>query len=411
MNRALEHLAALSVILFFIPFRISIAGSHLYLADIIGLIAIGLLGIIALRGQLYQSTLFASGFIFLFIFYIFLSGLINQAPFPLITTEVLQWLSVISFVGLLHQIGYLSRIHFLCLISLYAFCAALYTAIWHLLYSEYPDFKQLENTKYLFGFSCAFLYLMRKHIRFSWFFLTIAIVMLILSQERKALLSFIIMIIVDKVFCHHSSNKINLPAFTFLGFGFFSLIIFLYWIDFSYLLDSLQMSSFDLFFADQFQTQWDSNLWRKLLIANGFSLFLEHPIFGVGAKMLPEFIAPYFHHQELVNYTHNFMLDVAIEYGLVGVSILLGGALLATKARFKQRKQNPIAFLFAVYILTMVFFVAVNSTVMLMFILPFFINIKLDTNKEDDFGSKDKNQEKITSFRVFSSNNPSYSGE
>lgn len=73
------------------------------------------------------------------------------------------------------------------------------------------------------------------------------------------------------------------------------------------------------------------------------------------------------------------MLDVGIEYGTVGLLILIGGFLLGTRRLYQQRFQNPVAFLLSVYILAMVLFVAVNSTIMLMFLLPFFVNTRVET--------------------------------
>lgn len=392
MNRSLEHIAALAVILFFVPFRIKLSGIELYLGDVIGLIAIVLLFLITMRIQLFSSTLHASNFILVFIVYIFLCAVINDAPLSLALIEMLQWLSIAAFLGVLHQAGYLSSLHFLSLLALYALSGAFLTAIWHLFQPQFTDFKQLENTKYLFGFSCTLLYLMRKQIRFSQILLIVAVAMLILSQERKALLSLIIMIIVDLLFCHQKSekpatNNHSLLIMLFLG-GAVVMASLIYWLNPSTFMDRFQISSFDLVFADQTQTQWNSDLWRRLLIVNGVNLFMEHPFWGVGPKMLPEFIAPYFQSQELINYTHNFILDVAVEYGLIGITILLGGFLLATRRLFQQRIQNPISFLLAVYILAMMLFVAVNSTVMLMFLMPFYINVN---NKHkptlSDFGS------------------------
>lgn len=379
MSKSLEHLAALSVILFFIPFRMHFGGIELYLADVIGLVSIGFLALIAAQGKLQRSTLKASGFILLFISYIFLSGMINDAPLKEIFIEMLQWLSIVAFLGILHQTRFLASTHFLSLIALYAFLGALFTALWHLMQPDLPDFKQLENTKYLFGFSCALLYLMRKHIRFSTLFLILAVIILLMSHERKALLAFVVMIFADFFLCQpknkHSALNIHLLTTAVFGAIFISILAFIYWLDVSTLLETFEVTAFDLVFADQFQTQWNSDLWRKLLISNGLSLFLEHPVFGVGPKMLPHFLAPYFQNIELVNYTHNFILDIAIEYGLIGVTLLLGGFLFAMKTCFKQRIQNPVSFLLAVYIFVMVFFVAVNSTIMLMFLLPFFIDL------------------------------------
>ncbi|MCV5920100.1 O-antigen ligase family protein, partial [Escherichia coli] len=77
--------------------------------------------------------------------------------------------------------------------------------------------------------------------------------------------------------------------------------------------------------ANQSEARWVSNLHRKLLLANGLDILFQHPVLGVGAKMLPNFMISYFNYDELAIYTHNFVLDTAIEYGLLGIGLLFGG--------------------------------------------------------------------------------------
>ncbi|USH02746.1 O-antigen ligase family protein [Grimontia kaedaensis] len=381
MTKPLEHFAALAVVLFFVPTKISVAGISLYLADFLGIASIGFLGIIAIRGLLLQSTVKASGFIFVFFIYIMLTGLINSVPPKLVIIEMIQWLSVAAFLGVLHQARLLASPRFLGLVAVYTFIGALYTAGWHLMHPAFNDFKQLGNTKYFFGFTCALLYTLRNQIRFGHVLFAAAAVMLLMSGERKALLGIAALIACDVLFCRevtHPRSRQTAFALGTLGLVGGLLVLFSVWymVGTHAILDKLEFTQFDILFADQHEARWDSELWRKLLLANGFSLFLEYPIFGVGPKMLPVYIANYFQNQELAIYTHNFALDVAIEYGFVGLSILIGGFLLGLRHLFRQRFINPVSFLLAVYILAMVLFVAVNSTIMLMFLFPFFINTR-----------------------------------
>ncbi|AUW37813.1 O-antigen ligase domain-containing protein [Grimontia hollisae] len=382
MIKPLEHAAALAVVLFFVPMKVTVAGISLYLADLVGIMALGFLGLTACRGQLLQSTVRASGFILVFVAYIALAGVVSNVPVKLVLIEMVQWLSVAAFLGVLHQAGLLASPRFLTLVTVYTFLGALYTAGWHLMYSTVRDFKQLENTKYFFGFTCALLYILRRQIRFGHLMLAIAMVMLLMSGERKALMGVAALVICDFLFCReisHPRSQQTAVALGILGLlgGGLALVSGWYLAGTDALLDTFEFTQFDILFADQQEARWDSELWRKLLLANGFSLFLEYPVFGVGPKMLPMYIANYFQNQELAIYTHNFVLDVAIEYGLVGLAILIGGFLLGLRRLFRQRFVNPVAFLLAVYILAMVLFVAVNSTIMLMFLFPFFVNTRV----------------------------------
>ncbi|WP_407331541.1 O-antigen ligase family protein [Enterovibrio sp. 27052020O] len=383
MARPLEHLAALAVILFFVPLKVDVSGMSLYLADLQSIAALGVLGIALFRGQLKQTTIKGIGFVLVFVIYILLVGILNDVPFKLVLTEMVQWLSVAAFLGFLHQAGLLASPRFLSTVTLYAFAGAIYTAAWHIMQPGFSDFKQLANTKYLFGFCCVMLYLMRDHIRFSHVLLGIALILLVMSGERKALLGVIVMVACDYAFCRKVGDRRTQDTFNILGFMvLFGAIIAAfstgYLIGLPAMLDHLEFTQFDILFADQEQARWDSEVWRKLLLANGFSLFLEHPIFGVGPKMLPEYMVDYFYNQELAIYTHNFALDVAIEYGAVGLTILIGGFVLSMRQLFRQRMQNPVAFLLAAYIFAMVLFVAFNTTIMFMFLFPFFVNTRIE---------------------------------
>ncbi len=86
-----------------------------------------------------------------------------------------------------------------------------------------------------------------------------------------------------------------------------------------------------------------------LLLANGFSLFMDHFYFGVGPKMLLSYIAPYFvGNEELIVYTHNMLLDIAVEYGIIGVALLFfwGGGARA----FGKSIQNETAEFYSVFV-------------------------------------------------------------
>ncbi|MEF1303467.1 O-antigen ligase family protein, partial [Vibrio owensii] len=118
------------------------------------------------------------------------------------------------------------------------------------------------------------------------------------------------------------------------------------------------------------------NLHRKLLLANGLDILLQHPILGVGAKMLPNYMINYFNYDELAIYTHNFILDTSIEYGLLGIALLFGGYFLFMKFCFNTLKDNRKRLLLSIDALIMVFFVAVNTTIILILLLPVMMSKK-----------------------------------
>ncbi|MGU3847045.1 O-antigen ligase family protein, partial [Vibrio diabolicus] len=66
------------------------------------------------------------------------------------------------------------------------------------------------------------------------------------------------------------------------------------YVGFETLADTLEITQEDVLFANQSEARWVSNLHRKLLLANGLDILLQHPVLGVGAKMLPNFMISYF---------------------------------------------------------------------------------------------------------------------
>ncbi len=83
----------------------------------------------------------------------------------------------------------------------------------------------------------------------------------------------------------------------------------------------------------------------------------------------------YFNYDELAIYTHNFVLDTAIEYGLLGIAFLFGGYFLFIKFCFRSIDDNRKVFTRGLRLI-MVFFVAVNTTIILILLLPVMISRK-----------------------------------
>lgn len=164
-----------------------------------------------------------------------------------------------------------------------------------------------------------------------------------------------------------------------LSFIVFTAVTTTLYVGFETLADTLEITQEDVLFANQSEARWVSNLHRKLLLANGLDILLQHPVLGVGAKMLPNFMISYFNYDELAIYTHNFVLDTAIEYGLLGIGLLFGGYFLFIRFCFRSLNENRKSLLLAIYALIMVFFVAVNTTIILILLLPVMISMSNDS--------------------------------
>lgn len=76
-----------------------------------------------------------------------------------------------------------------------------------------------------------------------------------------------------------------------------------------------------------------STLQRFQAFAVALSLFVQHPLFGIGTAGFSEHL--------LLRYPHNIILEAACEYGLVGLSLLVGlFAALAIKMRQLSRRLS-----------------------------------------------------------------------
>lgn len=321
------------------------------------------------------------GFVLLFTGYVFINGLLNRVPLMPLITETVQWVAILSLLGLLFAYGAFEDERVMVYFSYILFVICCLVAAWHFAQGYQSGFKLLGVSKYGFGLLCSLLYLYRDKIRAFHILMLIALVLLVLSQERKALLGFCLLFLLDQLFIKSLMRKTVSETYTWtilltLSFAVLAAVSITAYVGFDTLADQLEFTQEDILFANQSEARWVSNLHRKLLLANGFDILQQHPILGVGAKMLPSFMVNYFNYQELAIYTHNFVLDTAIEYGLLGIALLFGGYFFFIKFCFYSLNENRKSLLLAAYALIMVCFVAVNTTIILILLLPVMLSIK-----------------------------------
>ncbi|YCO01640.1 O-antigen ligase family protein [Vibrio sp. VNB-15] len=374
-------LAAITLALFFVPIKVRLSGIALAPSDIASLLSLGFAALVALEGKTHKLFHPCIGFLLLFTSYVFVNGMLNRVPiFPLIT-ETIQWVAILSLLGLLYAYGVFDdeRVMVYLAYCLLVICSLV--AAWHFAQGYHSGFKLLGVSKYAFGVLCSLLYLYRARIRAFPIIMLFAFALLVLSQERKALLGFCLLVFIDQLFIKRLIRQTLSETYTWTVLLASTLIVLtaistaLYF-GFDQLADKLEITQEDILFANQSEARWVSNLHRKLLLANGLDILLQHPILGVGAKMLPNYMINYFNYDELAIYTHNFILDTSIEYGLLGIALLFGGYFLFMKFCFNTLKGNRKSLLLSIYALIMVFFVAVNTTIILILLLPVMISKK-----------------------------------
>ncbi len=377
----------MTLALFFVPVKIEVGGISLAPSDIASLLSLSLSALIILESKTHKLLHPYIGFVLLFIGYVFINGVLNDVPFLLLIAESIQWVAIVSLLGVLYAYGAFNNDRIMVYFTYVLFVVCALVVAWHLALAYQngskllSGFKLLGVSKYAFGLLCSLLYLYREKIRLFPFLMIIACILLVLSMERKALLGFCLLVLMDQIYIKHQLKQTLSETYTWGLLLTFSMIMLAaisttFYIGFDQLADQLEITNEDILFASQTDAIWVSNLHRKLLLANGLDILQQHLFFGVGAKMRPSFMVDYFNYEELAIYTHNFVLDTAIEYGLLGIALLFGGYFLFIKNCLKNLETNRISLLLAVYALTMLFFVAVNTTVILILLLPVMLSTR-----------------------------------
>ncbi|MDK9754219.1 O-antigen ligase family protein [Vibrio sp. D173a] len=381
--------AAITLALFFVPIKIGLGGIALAPSDITSLLSLGFVALIILEGKTHKLFHPCIGFLLLFTSYVFINGMLNRVPLVPLVTETVQWVAILGLLGLLYAYGAFDdeRVMVYLTYCLLVICSLV--AVWHFAQGYQSGFKLLGVSKYAFGVLCSLIYLYRDRIRAFPVLMLFAFVLLLLSQERKALLGFCLLVFIDTLFHRRLIQQTLSETYTWTVLLVGGLIVLatvsatLYF-GFDQFADKLEITQEDILFANQSEARWVSNLHRKLLLANGLDILLEHPVWGVGAKMLPNYMINYFNYDELAIYTHNFILDTSIEYGLLGIALLFGGYFLFINFCFNTLIDNKKSLLLSIYALIMVFFVAVNTTIILILLLPVMISKKRHHSRQTE---------------------------
>ncbi|WP_432472279.1 O-antigen ligase family protein [Amphritea sp. HPY] len=359
------------IALYFFPFGLSLAGVQIFLADIFALASVPVFLYLMLLGK-FESGLFRRNVILLFfIAYIIIASILLRSNFVLSFIEALQWFSLYSLLFLIGFSKAYSDSGFIHKLVVVLFLIAIFVAAYHVSTGWYISYKKLGNSKYVFGFLCLILFIYRDVNKSYKYLLILAVVLLFLSQERKSILAF--SLVVSVYYLSVIAGQYVKGILLVLTLTVASAVAFyISWYGYEAVIAGMELSEFDLFAYDESEARWVSNIHRKLLISNGLDILNEHLVLGVGAKMLPYYMADYFSYDQLAIYTHNFMLDTAIEYGVVGVAILFGLYLVVMGQLYSQGFKT---FYLALYALITILFAAVNSVVMIMFMLPLFIGV------------------------------------
>lgn len=277
--------------------------------------------------------------------------------------EAVQWALVLLWVPLFSYALSSGDKNLIRFILYCLFLVTTYVALWHLANGLTYSFKHLGDAKYSFGLFAllACLSLLRFNFTIGAIFVLSSIIMLIMSNERTGTLASVVALLLFRPLIglirgYQVNMVLILAQLVFLCSGFIAFYL------------GISGDFIVTHYVDEELAQWESDLHRANLIANGVDIFLNHPLFGVGARNLEIFMEDYYLNPKLALYTHNYYLDFFIEYGIVGVVLFFLPVIhkIASMTTFHPLSWAllPLAF----YCMTVPVFMANGTTTMLIYL-------------------------------------------
>jgi hypothetical protein len=346
-----------------------IGGFILRLADIMGF-SIIILFFICKRynvAQIYSPVGFF--FLSLFFLYCFLNTLWH-AGLTKAVVATFQWTMIWVILIIAYSHSVMKKEEFIKIFfrTLFIICASV--VIYHFYHGQFFRYKLLGDAKYIFGLtgvlvlSHFFFFRDRKYL----LGLFILYPFLLFSLERKGILAFHIVLFI--YVCY--SFRMFLSYSVVIILSILTATIFIYPEIYSFLdLSIFDYTYYEMLSLDEEKALWISNYHRQSLILNGWDIFTQNPIFGVGAKMLTFSMLDYYINPSLALYTHNVFLDTLIEQGIVGLILLLSPYFIFFMATEFKSSQQIICFVaLCAYSLIMLMFMAAGSPSIIIFYFP-----------------------------------------
>lgn len=372
LKKMLFYMSAILVPLYFTNFRFPTGGLIVRLSDILALLLISLTAYLFLNKKVKLNTPPGFFYVSLFIIYCFFNAFI-QAGLTKAFIATFQWLMILSSALIVYSNAIENPEKFVRIFVTTLLVICVVTVLYHFSHGYYTRYKLLGDAKYAFALtgvillSCAYFFKDKIYLRPLIFLYPI----ILLSLERKGILAFH-MVALFYIFI--SMKKIErLILCACISFFALASIVFL---DLSFI-DSFtifEYSEFDMLYLDEKRALWVSNLHRQSLLLNGWDIFTNNSVFGVGPKMLPSYMEDYYINKGLGLYTHNVFLDTLIEQGTIGLFLLLLPYLIyLIKTAGNKIKENRIVFYaLCIYSTFMVFFMSGGAPSMILFYLPIF---------------------------------------
>ena len=378
ISNLLLILSAMLVPMYFSNFRLALGGLILRPADVMSFAIIVLFFFCYRKGaaKLYLPKGYAV--LLIFLIYCFLNALSQSGLFKAIVATV-QWFLILSTLSIVysHSISQPRKFTVIFVNTFLAICV--YVVLYHFSIGKFMHYKSLGDAKYALALTGVLILTYTYYFQDKRYLLALCILypFIILSLERKGILSFHVVLFIYMCFSLKSLARIAL-------LGAFALLVILMLNN----PDILNYSSFHFFEYNEYemikldeeQARWISNLHRQSLLENGWDIFKSNWVFGVGAKMLPFSMLDYYHNSELALYTHNVFLDTLIEQGVTGLLLLFSPYFIYIFSGKVKLGREAVCFVsLCLYSAIMLFFMSGGAPSMVLLYLPLFagfLNIK-----------------------------------
>tara|TARA_R110001592_G_scaffold51256_2_gene157897 strand:- start:2623 stop:3615 length:993 start_codon:yes stop_codon:yes gene_type:complete len=307
--------------------------------------------------------------VFIFIGYCFLLGIFKSSVKDAIVESV-QWALLLVVIGIVYGQSkkHPKKFQHLFIKSLIAIC--IFVVLYHFSQGKYSHYKSLGDAKYILALtgvvlvSHMYFYSSKQYM----YPLIILYPFILLSLERKGILAFHVVSLIYLMMAYRHILKGLL--ITFFCVSIFLLLL----LPNSFDLSGVSFFSYndsEIYYLDEQAAVWISDLHRQSLVTFGWDIFQKNMLFGVGPKMLTSHMLDYFYSPNLALYTHNVFLDLLIEYGVLGIILLVFPYFIfILKTSFNINKQRNCFFCLFVYSFIMLFFMSSGAPSMILFYLP-----------------------------------------
>ncbi|AZN32441.1 O-antigen ligase family protein [Pseudoalteromonas sp. Xi13] len=354
--------------LYFSMFRYGVAGALIRLSDLL-LLSLVSFKLITTPKVFYNFAQIRILPLWFYISYILFNGLYNDNIAASIK-ECIQLVWVVTYFVIASEYAKKNSKLFLDLTIAFLILSALYTVLYHFSLGHLTRYKSANDGKYAFGLLSLLLLLKSSMFNdkrtFKVFLLSL--IPLFMSMERKGifgvLLIFLLLLFIRPIRAKASAGEVKLIFVSSLTL----LLSAFYFFDIQGFIDEKIYQSN---FLDESIALYTSNVHRENLLINAIQIIKSNPLLGVGSDQIVYYMFDYYWDERLINGAHNFYLDMLVQYGGVGLTLLISWSLYCIYSCYASNRYHKELFLFYIYCMFVVTFMAVGQAVMLVFFMPF----------------------------------------